>query len=105
MCLETISEEKIVFLFFFHKSIRILSEIVCTFEKNILVVGTVSSTGPEDFWREKIFIKIFFQKIFRTLREKFPDLLRTFDRQGLEISIFSARGTLWRGTIFSKWMR
>ena len=30
----------------------------------------------------------FFKKIFRTLREKFPDLWRTFDRQGLQNSIF-----------------
>ena len=38
------------------------------------------------------------------MREKFPDLWGTFDRQGIQNSIFPVRGTLWRGTVFaSEW--
>ena len=60
---------------------------------------------PRTFGEKNFSPIFFFQNFFQTLREKFPDFRRTFDQQGLQNSIFSARGTLWRGKSFSKRMR
>ena len=66
-----------------------MSENVWTLEKNILMVENTFFHVSRGLSERKIFVKIFFlKKWFRTLREKFPDLCRTFDRQGLENSIF-----------------
>ena len=43
---------------------------------------------PSTFVEKKFHQIFFFRKIFRTLNEKFPDVWRTFDRQGLQNSIF-----------------
>ena len=62
----------------------------------------LSSTCPEDFRREKNFRQFFFQKCFRTLREKFPDLWRTFGRQGLQKKpfVFCQRNFVTRNNFF-----
>ena len=54
---------KICFLFF-HKSIRILSEIDCTFEKNILMVGNTFFHVPRGLLERKNFHQNFFFKFF-----------------------------------------
>ena len=64
LCPETISEEKIVFLLFFQKYIRILSEIVWTFEKNIIMVGNPCFHVSWGFSERKNFQQFFFQIFF-----------------------------------------
>ena len=63
----------------------------------------LSSTGPEDFRREKNFREIFFSKMFSDFERKVSRLLAYFWSAGpSKEEFFSARGTLWRGTLFPR---
>ena len=105
MCPETISEEKIVFLFFFSLVSSDFQRNCLDYWKKVLLIGNTLFHVSRGLSERKNFHQFFFSKFFSDFGRSFPDLWRTFDRQGLQISIFFARGTLWRGAIFSKWTR
>ena len=75
---------KSCFLLVFYKSFRILSGIVWSFEKITLMVGNTFFHVSRGLSERTKFHHYFFEKGFRTLREKFPDLWRTFGWQGLQ---------------------
>ena len=96
---------KLVFLFLFSLVSSDVQRICLDFWKKYINGWKHFLPRVARTFGEKIFHQNSFSKKFFGLWVKFPDLWRTFDRQGLQNSISSARGSLWCGTIFSKWMR
>ena len=105
LCLETISEKNCFLVFFSLVNSDFERNCLDYWKKNFIDWKHFLPRVPRTFGEKKFSSIFFFQNVFRTLREKFPDLWRTFDRQGLQDSIFFTREPLWRGTIFSKWTR
>ena len=68
--------KKLFSCFFFHESVPVFSEIVWTFEKNILMVGNTFFHVSRGLSERKIFINLFFWKKFFGLWEK---SCQTFD--------------------------
>ena len=94
LCLETISEKNCFLVFFSLVNSDFERNCLDYWKKNFIDWKHFLPRVPRTFGEKKFSSIFFFQNVFRTLREKFPDLWRTFDRQGLQGSIFFLPETL-----------
>ena len=74
--------------YFFISQFGFWAKLSGLFKKNFIGWKHFLPRVPRTFGEKKFSSKFFFKNFFWTLRDKFPDLWRNFDRQGLQNSIF-----------------